>query len=119
MGDIILRVYVKFQTFLNWLRNVYRLYRFTKYLYKNDIFLKGDPKLILRVIQKFTFWSFREYGNTRVMNRDACESAALLSVLIDKWFVSESNVTLNQIMQVLKTEFIEREKNGRKQLQSR
>ena len=53
------------------------------------------------------------------MNRDVCQSAALLSVLIDKWFVSESNATLNQIIQVLKTEFIEREKNGRKQLQSR
>lgn len=119
MGDIILRGYIKLQTFLSWLRSVYRLYHFTKYLYKNDIFLKGDPKLILRVIQEFTFWSFREYGDTRVMNRDACESAALLSVLINKWFVSESNVTLNQIMQVLKTEFIEREKNGRKQLQSR
>ena len=114
MGDIILRVYIKFQAFTSWLTNVYRLYRFTKYLYKNDIFRKGDPKLVLRVIQEFTFWSFREYGDTRVMNRDACQSAALLGVLIDKWFVSQSNTTLNQIMQVLKTEFIEREKNGRK-----
>ena len=114
MGDIILRVYIKFQAFTSWLTNVYRLYQFTKYLYKNDIFRKGDPKLVLRVIQEFTFWSFREYEDTRVMNRDACQSAALLGVLIDRWFVSQSNTTLNQIMQVLKTEFIEREKNGRK-----
>ena len=60
MKDIILKGYIKLQILLSWLRSVYRLYHFTKYLYKNNIFFKGDPKLVLRVIQEFTFWSFRE-----------------------------------------------------------
>jgi hypothetical protein len=48
------------------------------------------------------------------MNRNAGQSTALLGVLIDKWFEDHSIVTLNQILEVLKNEFIEREKNGRK-----
>ena len=119
MKDFILRVYMKAKEFNRQMTNFIRLLYFSYYLYKNDIFNQGDPKLVLRVIQEFTFWSFREYDNTIVMNRNACQSATLLSVLIDKWFKDNSDITLNQIMQVLKTEFIEREKNGRKQLQSR
>ena len=114
MGDIILRVYVKMKLFRDWLINLDRLLNFSYYLYKNDIFRKGDPKLILKVIQEFTFWSFREYSDKRVMNRDACQSAALLGVLINKWFEDQSKTTLDQIMQVLRIEFIERESNGRK-----
>lgn len=114
MGDFILRVYVKIKLFRDWLINLDRLLNFSYYLYKNDIFRKGDPKLILRVIQEFTFWSFREYGDKRIMNRDACQSAALLGVLINKWFEDQSKTTLDQIMQVLRIEFIERESNGRK-----
>ena len=115
MRDFILRVYMKLKLFGEWLVNLDRLINFSYYLYKNDIFRKGDPSLVLRVLQNFTFYSFREYRDTLVMNRNACQSTALLGVLIDKWFEDHSIATLNQILEVLKNEFIEREKNGRKQ----
>ena len=115
MRDFILRVYVKCKEFFRWLINLDRLLRFSYYLYKKDIFSKGDPKLVLRVLQHFTFWAYKEYNqSTRVMNRDAWESTQLLSVLIDKWFADGSSITLSQILEVLKGEFIEREKNGGK-----
>ena len=114
MKDIILRGYIKLKMFVIWVRNLYALLHFSYYLYKNDIFRKGDPKLVLRVLQQFTFWSSKEYSNTLVMNRNVCQSTALFNVLVDKWFEDQSKTTLDQIMQVLRIEFIERESNGRK-----
>lgn len=114
MGNFILRVYIKWKLFTKRVVNFIRLINFSHYLYKNDIFVKGDPKLVLRVIEHFTYWAFREYDSTKVMNRSTQESMALLSVLIDSYFETSSNTTLSQILEVLKNEFIEREKNGRK-----
>ena len=115
MINFILRGYIKAKEFSRRMTNFIRLLHFSYYLYKKDIFNQGDPRLVLRVLQEFTFWSSREYDSTLVMNRDACQGASLLHTLIDKWFKDNSSITLNQILQVLKTEFIEREKNGRKQ----
>lgn len=114
MGNFILRVYIKWKLFVKRVINFIRLMNFSYYLYKRDIFLKGDPKLVLRVLEHFTYWAFREYDNTKVMNRSTEESVALFSVLIDSYFETGSSTTLSQILEVLKNEFIEREKNGRK-----
>lgn len=114
MRDFILRVYIKLKLFGEWLINLDRLINFSYDLYKRDIFRLNDPKLILRVVQSFVLFSHREYKDTIVMSRDVHKSAELLSVLIDKWFEDNSNKTLNQIIEVLKNEFVEREKNGRK-----
>ena len=114
MKDIILRGYLKGKEFYRRLVNLFRLGFFIKYLYKKDIFNKGNPELILRVIQEFIWQSFREYdGSKKVLGRTVSQSSMLLVALIDKWFKDKSKTTLDQIMEVLRNEFIEREKNGR------
>ena len=48
------------------------------------------------------------------------KSSELLQVLIDSYLETKSEVTLDQLLEVLKEEFIKREENnGRKQLSSR
>jgi hypothetical protein len=49
-----------------------------------------------------------------VMGRTPCQSTDLLGVLVKNYYETGSSVVLNQILEVLKNEFIEREKNGRK-----
>lgn len=113
MKDIILRGYIKLKMFISWMVNLRHLFNFAYSLYKIDIFRKGDPKLVLRVIQEFIVQAYKEYNDTTVMNRDVWQSTLLLSTLIDKWFMDQSKTTLNQIVEVFKTEFVEREINGR------
>ena len=115
MKDFILRVYMKGRILYKRVVNLYRLGFFINYLYKNDIFSKGEPELILRVIQEFVWCAFREYdGSKKVLGRTVSQSTMLLIALIDKWFEDKSVKTLDQIMEVLRNELIEREKNGRK-----
>ena len=114
MTNIIFKIYLIWADFLNWLRGLYRLGQFTYWLYKERIFQKGDPSLVLRTIQKFTSCAWGEYSETIVMGRTPVQSTALLHVLIDTWFETGSKTTLNQILEVLKNEFIERGGNGRK-----
>lgn len=114
MVDIILRVYTRFKITVWNLRMLYKIYLFGKYLYEDHIFHNGDPKDVLKVLQKFVEKAWSEYPDTRAMNRTTVQSAALLGVLIHQYYKTGSNTTLEQILEVLKNEFIEREKNGRK-----
>lgn len=114
MRDFILRVYVKARIFVWNLQILYKIYLFGKYLYKDRVLHNGNPKDVLKVLQKFTEEAWAEYPDKRVMGRTPVQSAALLGVLIRHYYDSGSNIILNQIMQVLRTEFIEREKNGGK-----
>ena len=114
MKDLILRVYMKGRILYRRVVNLYRLGFFITYLYKNDILGKGEPELVLRVIQEFVWLSFREYdGSKKVLGRSVSQSAMLFITLVDKWFEDKSKTTLDQIVEVLRNEFIEREKNGR------
>lgn len=114
MVDIILRVYIRAKIIVWNLQMLYKIYAFGTYLYHNRVFHNGDPKDVLKVLQKFIEKAWSEYPDTVVMNRTTVQSAALLGVLIDQYYKTGSNITLEQILEVLKNEFIERKKNGRK-----
>ena len=114
MRDFILKVYTSFKITIWNLQILYKIYAFGKYIYQDRILHNGEPRDILKVIQKFTENAWAEYPNKAVMGRTPLQSAALLGVLVKNYYETGSNTTLNQILEVLKNEFIEREKNGRK-----
>ena len=113
MGDFILRVYIKAKMLFWNLQILYKIYLIGKYLYKDRILHNGDPKDVLKVLQKFIEKAWAEYPDKIVMGRTPVQSAALLGVLVKKYYETGSSTTLNQILEVLKNEFVEREKNGR------
>lgn len=114
MVDFILRVYTRFKIILWNLRILYKIYTFGLYLYTSRILHNGKPEDILRVLQKFTELAWPEYPEKVVMNRTTAQSAALLGILIDQYYKTGANTALEQILEVLKNEFIKRESNGRK-----
>lgn len=102
------RIYIKLVLF--W-RNIYSFFKcieFATYLNKLRVFQKGEPILILKVIQKYFEIAKFNYTDTEVLNRDVNASVKLLGALIDTYFENKSEVTLNQFLEVLKTEFIKR-----------
>ena len=88
-----------------------KLLKFMLFLKRENIFRDGNPELILRVIQKFIELEQNNYINTVVLNRNVVKSSNLLSALIYSYFETKSEVTLNQILEVLKVEFIMRNQN--------
>ena len=48
------------------------------------------------------------------MGRSLVKSSLLFQALVDTYQETKSDVTLNQLLEVLKEEFIKREENGRK-----
>ena len=114
MRDFILSIYTKFKIGVWNLQILYKVYLLGKYLYTDRIFHNGDPKDVLKVISKFTEKAWAEYPDKTVMGRTPCQSTDLLGVLVKNYYETGSSVVLNQILEVLKNEFIEREKNGRK-----
>ena len=111
--DLILSLYTKLKVternFLNLLRSL----SFCYYILNNRIFGKGDTIWILKILSIFLSLECSEYSNKVIMNRDKYKSAALFSVLVTEYEKSRSLVTLNQLLSVLKEEFLERD-NGRK-----
>lgn len=96
----------------NWLR-------FSLSLTKG-IFGGNSPELVLKVIELFVTLEAPLYKDTLYLGRDVLTTAKLLKTLVESYLETKSEVTLNQIMTVLKEEIIEREQNnGRKQFSSR
>ena len=97
-------------------RRVFGVLNYVKFIYflSKGIFGSSSPEVALRVIQKFLTLEAPFYSNNMVMGRTVKRSIELLDVLITSYIETKSEITLNQIFEVLKTEFIEREKNGRK-----
>lgn len=114
MRDFILKVYTSFKITIWNLQMLYNIYLLGKYLYTDRVFHNGNPKDVLKVISKFTEEAWAEYPNKTVLGRTPVQSAALLGVLVKKYYETGSSTHLNQILEVLKNEFIERENNGRK-----
>ena len=114
MRDFILKAYINFKITVWNLQMLYKIYLLGTYLYRDRVFHNGDPKDVLKVISKFTEKAWAEYPNKIAMGRTPVQSAALLGVIIKKYYETGSNTYLNQILEVLKNEFIERENNGRK-----
>lgn len=98
---------------------VFNWLRFSLSLIKG-IFGGNSPELVLKVIELFVALEAPLYKDTLYLGRSTTKSAKLLQSLVESYFKTKSEVTLNQIMTVLKEEIIEREQNnGRKQFQSR
>ena len=97
-----------------------KLMNFMCFISYEDIFGKGNPELIFKVLDKFIELEHSNYPDIIKMNRNVSGSYELFRNLINSYLTTKSDVTLEQILTVLKEEFIKREnKNGRKQFQSR
>lgn len=95
----------------NWLRFV---------ISSMKVFRGTSPELILKIITAFVTLEAPLYNNTLYLGRNTVKSAMLLQSLVESYFETKSEVTLSQIMTVLKEEIIEREqKDGRKQFSGR
>ena len=79
------------------------------------IFGGNSPELILKVIMNFVALETPYYKNIVYLGRSTKQSSELLQVLITSYLETKSEVTLNQVLEVLKEEFIKREEHGRKQ----
>lgn len=102
------------------LKNLINYIKFFYFLSKGKIIGDKNPEVILRAIKIFISLESPRYPNTFYFGRDMIKSSELLQVLIDSYLETKSEVTLDQLLEVLKEEFIRREENnGRKQLSSR
>lgn len=89
---------------------------FILFILQNDFFCKGNNKDMLRIMKRFAELSWRSQASSEsATKRDTERSYKLFSSLAHIYLESSSEVTLNQLMEVLKMEIIEREKYGRKQ----
>ena len=75
----------------------------------------NSPELILKVIMNLVALEAPYYKNIIYCGRTTLKSTELLQALIASYLETKSEVTLNQILEVLKEEFIRREEHGRKQ----
>ena len=102
-----------FTTIKNYIKFIYLLH-------KGNMIGGNSPELVLRVAQSFLTLESPRYPNTYYMGRSIIKSSELFQSLIESYFKTKSEVTLDQLLEVLKEEFIKREENsGRKQLSSR
>ena len=87
------------------------------YFLSNGIFGSNSPETILKLICKFVSLEAPFYSNKVVMGRSIQKSIELLNILISSYIETKSETTLEQILEVLKREFLQRESknNGRKQ----
>ena len=97
------------------IRGIFNWLKFSLSLRK--IFGGNSPELVLKIIKLYVALEAPLYKDTLYFGRNMITSSKLLESLIDSYFETKSEVTLKQVMTVLKNEIIEREqKDGRKQL---
>ena len=82
---------------------------------RKEIFGANSPELILKVIMNLVALETPYYKNIIYCGRSTEKSKELLQALITSYLETKSEVTLNQILEVIKEEFIKREEHGRKQ----
>ena len=96
---------------LNWIRF---------FLTSRKVFGGNSPALVLKVIELFVTLEAPLYNDSMYLGRSVPTSVKLFQNLVKSYLETKSEVTLSQIMTVLKEEIIEREQNnGRKQFQGR
>lgn len=82
---------------------------FMLYLIKLKAFSNNTPETLLKVVQEFVRLATPTYKDKPVsMSRSMEQSSLLLDTLINKWFKDKSSVTLDQILEVIKNEFVRR-----------
>ena len=101
------------------IKSTLNLIKFIYFIQRAKLFSSTSPEVILPLIGKFLELQWPFYTQRVVFNRTPEKSSKLLQALIGTYLDSKSNVTLDQILTVLKEEFIKRENNGRKQFQIR
>ena len=82
--------------------------KFAYFLCKG-VFGSSSPEVILKIICKFIALEAPFYSNKIVMGRSTAKSIQLLSTLVTSYIETKSETTLDQIMEVLKREFLQRE----------
>lgn len=94
------------------------LLKFIFYIGYEDIFGKGSPKLIFKLLAKYFELEKDNFLQSVKYGRGVDKSCQLLQSLVDVYIETSSTTTLKQIFTVIEEEFIKREnkKNGRKQL---
>lgn len=104
---------------MNIKRRVTSIVNYTKFIYFlcKGIFGSSSPEVVLKLICKFLALEAPFYSEKVVMGRDINKSIKLFNVLVSSYIETKSEITLNQILEVLKREFLQRENkhNGRKQ----
>ena len=97
---------------MNLKRSIISAYNYTKFIcfLCKGIFGSSCPEVVLKVIQKFLALEAPFYSNRIVMGRSMGKSIQLLSSLIDSYIKTKSNVTLEQIMEVLKESLLKSRK---------
>lgn len=109
---------------MNLKRRVISVINFTKFIYyivRTGIFGSNSPETILKMISKFVSLEAPFYSNRIVRGRSMKKSIDLLGALVTSYLENKSDTTLEQVVEVLKEEFLKRENknNGRKQFSSR
>lgn len=89
---------------LNYFKIIWRL---RKILFKDK-----ETMDILKMIKLFIEIEAPLYKKSIIMGRSIKKSSELLGVLIDSYYESKSEIILNQIMTILKEEFIKREQGN-------
>ena len=87
---------------------------FCYFLFHEKIFGVGNTLNILKILQLYLSFECDYCSDKLIMNRDKYKSAALFSVLVNEYLKNRSEVTLSQLLSVLKEEFIKRDIDGRK-----
>ena len=101
-------------------RGFLNLIKFIYFIGYEDIFAKGSPKLIFKVLVKYFELEKDNFSQCFKYGRSTQKSCELLKSLVDVYIETSSSTVLKQIFAVIEEEFIKREnKNGRKQFQSR
>lgn len=96
---------------MNKKRTITSVLNYTKFIYFlcKGIFGSNSPEVILKLICKFVSLEAPFYSDKIVMGRDINKSIKLLNVLVSSYIETKSEITLNQILEVLKREFLQRE----------
>lgn len=91
------------------LYNILRFFKFGFNILREGVFSNKDPEQILTLILLLVKSECLYYNKKKiVMSRTIETSTKLLESLIKTYRETHSEVTLNQILQVLKEEFIKR-----------
>ena len=93
-------------------KSLYNFINYCKFIYlllKERLIGNDSPRTILKVIRSFISLEAPRYQDSLYLSRGISQSSLLLQALIDTYLETKSEVTLNQLLEVLKEEFIKRE----------
>ena len=95
------------------LRGTWLTLKFVLYLNSIRAFNNNNPTTILRVAQRFIELAAPTYSDKSfLMGRTLEQSSILFNALADKWFRDKSSNSMEQLLEVLRNEFLGR-RNGR------